>query len=28
VDAEIAKRVIEEDLKGTEFSDYSRIYEE
>jgi hypothetical protein len=28
VDAEIAKRVIADDLKGTEFSDYSRIYEE
>lgn len=28
VDADIAKRVIEDDLKGTEFSDYSRIYQE
>ena len=28
VDSEIAKRVIAEDLKGTEFADYSRIYEE
>jgi hypothetical protein len=28
VDADIAKRVIEDDLKGTEFSDYSRICQE
>jgi hypothetical protein len=28
VDAELAARVIAEELKGTEFSDYSRIYEE
>lgn len=26
VDAEVAKTVIEEDLKNTEFSDYSRVY--
>ena len=26
VDFEIAKKVIEQDLKNTEFSDYSRIY--
>lgn len=26
VDFEIAKKVIEQDLKGTEFGDYSRIY--
>ena len=28
VDFEIAKRVIEKDLAGTEFADYSRIYDE
>lgn len=28
VDFEVAKRVIAEDLKGTEFEDYSRIYDE
>lgn len=28
VDFEMAKAVIEEDLKDTEFSDYTRIYEE
>jgi len=28
VDSEIAKRVIENDLAGTEFSDYLRIYDE
>ena len=28
VDFDTAKRVIEEDLKGTKFADYSRIYEE
>ena len=28
VDFETAKRVIEEDLKGTKFADYSRIYDE
>ena len=28
VDFEIAKAVIESDLKGTEFGDYSRIYDE
>jgi hypothetical protein len=28
VDFETAKRVIEEDLKGKQFADYSRIYEE
>jgi hypothetical protein len=28
VDAEIAKQTILSDLKDTEFSDYSRIYEE
>lgn len=28
VDVAIATRVIEEDLKGTEFEDYSQIYEE
>ena len=28
VDFQIAKRVIEDDLKGTKFADYSRIYEE
>ena len=28
VDVEIATRVIAEDLKGTEFANYSRIYEE
>ena len=28
VDFEIAKKVIQEDLKETEFADYSRIYEE
>ena len=27
-DFEIAKRVIEEDLKGTEFENYTRIYDE
>ena len=28
VDIAIAARIIEEDLKGTEFADYSKIYEE
>jgi len=28
VDAEIAMRAIADDLKGTQFADYSRIYEE
>jgi hypothetical protein len=28
VDVDIATRVIESDLKNTEFEDYSRIYEE
>lgn len=28
VDFEIAKRVIEADLAGTEFSDFTRIYDE
>ena len=28
VDFDMAKKVIEEDLKGTEFSDYIRIYDE
>jgi hypothetical protein len=28
VDFEIAKKVIENDLKGTEFEDYTRIYDE
>jgi hypothetical protein len=28
VDAQIARRVIENDLKNTEFADYARIYEE
>lgn len=28
VDARIARKVIEQDLAGTEFADYSRIYEE
>ena len=28
VDFETAKRVIEHDLRGTEFEDYSRIYDE
>jgi len=28
VDFDIAKRVIEDDLKGTEFGDYTRIYRE
>ena len=28
VDFEIAKKVIEEDLSGTEFSDFTRIYDE
>jgi hypothetical protein len=28
VDFEIAKRVIEDDLRGTDFADYSRIYNE
>ena len=28
VDFEIAKNVIENDLKGTEFEDYMRIYDE
>lgn len=28
VDAEIARRVIEDDLKNTEFADYARIHEE
>jgi hypothetical protein len=28
VDFDTAKRVIEEDLKGTEFSDYTRIFDE
>ena len=28
VDFEIAKKLIAENLKGTEFQDYSRIYEE
>lgn len=28
VDFEIAKKVIEEDLKGTEFANYTRIYDE
>lgn len=28
VDFDLAKRVIEEDLTGTEFADYSRIYDE
>jgi len=28
VDFEVAKRVIEDDLRGTDFANYSRIYEE
>lgn len=28
VDFDVAKRVIEKDLRGTEFGDYSRIYDE